>query len=165
METPWRIISRHTFVCHNSRNVLAKFDENRPNLYTLLFRSKWLFSPQNQRFQVIKFRKQLAQRQEVIISPPKTANQSDNRTSWRQWRWSRFPAKSIPLQTRFTFQWSVEEDDTIMGKVAKGEGKTHGKNGKNRKMCWDVKQRIDRQLSKLRFEAIANVFASWLILV
>ena len=27
-------------------------------------------------------------------------------------------------------QWSVEKDDTIMGKVAKGKGKTRGKNGK-----------------------------------
>ena len=27
-------------------------------------------------------------------------------------------------------QWSVEEDDTIMRKVAKGEGKTRDKNGK-----------------------------------
>ena len=51
------------------------------------------------------------------------------------------------------------------GKVAKGEGKTHGKNGKNREMCLEVRQRIDRQLSKLRFEAIDNVFVSRLILV
>ena len=28
-------ISRHTFVCHNSLDVSAKFDENRSNLYTL----------------------------------------------------------------------------------------------------------------------------------
>ena len=38
--------------------------------------------------------------------------------------------------TSFSFsiaQWSVEEDDTIMSKVATGEGKTHGKNGKTGK--------------------------------
>ena len=42
------------------------------------------------------------------------------------------PGKS---QTRSFFfisivQWNVEEDDTIISKVAKGKEKTHGKNGK-----------------------------------
>ena len=32
-----------------------------------------------------------------------------------------------------TAQWSVEEDHAIMGKVAKGKGKTSGKNGKKNK--------------------------------
>ena len=34
-------------------------------------------------------------------------------------------------QTRFSIsiaKWSVEKDDTIMGNVAKGKGKTRGKN-------------------------------------
>ena len=47
---------------------------------------------------------------------------------------SRFPGKSNPLQTRLFFisiaPWSVEENDTIMSKVAKSKGKTRGKNGK-----------------------------------
>ena len=54
-------------------------------------------------------------------------------------------------------QWSIEQDDTIMSKVKKGKGKTHGKNAKNHKMCRGARQRIDRQLSKLQFEATFNV--------
>ena len=56
-------------------------------------------------------------------------------------------------------QWSVKEDDTKMSQVAKGKGKPWQK-WKNRKMCWGARQRIDRQLSELRFEAIVNVFVS-----
>ena len=49
-----------------------------------------------------------------------------------------FRRKSNPLWTRFFFfisiaQWSVEEEDTIMSKVAKGKGKTCAKNGKTAK--------------------------------
>ena len=32
-------------------------------------------------------------------------------------------------------QWSVEKDDTVMGKVAKGKGKLPRKKWKKRKMC------------------------------
>ena len=42
----------------------------------------------------------------------------------------RFPGKENPLQKRFYIavaQRSVEEDDTILSKVAKAEGKTRGK--------------------------------------
>ena len=49
---------------------------------------------------------------------------------------SRFAGKSNPLQTPFFIliaQWSVEEDETIMGEVAKGKGKTRAKNGKTGK--------------------------------
>ena len=125
-----------------------------------------VFPPKSDtRFQVIQFRKQLAQRQEIIIWPPKNRKPIGQRDLLASMKMIKISRESIPLQTRFTFQWSVEEDDTIMGKVAKGEGKTHGKNGKNREMCLEVRQRIDRQLSKLRFEAIDNVFVSGLILV
>ena len=58
---------------------------------------------------------------------------------------------------------SVEEDDTIMSKVAKGKGKPRQK-WKNREPGWGARQRIDIQLSKLRFEAIVNVFVSRLVL-
>ena len=58
---------------------------------------------------------------------------------------------------------SVEEDDTIMSKVAKGKGKPRQK-WKNRELGWGARQRIDIQLSKLRFEAIVNVFVSRLVL-
>ena len=55
-------------------------------------------------------------------------------------------------------QWSIEQDDTKMSKVKKGKGKTHGKNAKkNYKMCRGARQRIDRQLLKLQFEATFNV--------
>ena len=80
---------------------------------------------------------------------------------------SRFLGKSNPLEKRFftsIAQRSVEEDDTIMSKVAKGKRKTRDRNGKNRKMCLGARQRIDKQLSKLRFEAIFNVFVSRLVL-
>ena len=44
---------------------------------------------------------------------------------------SRFPGKSNPLQTRLFFisiaPWSVEENDTIMSKVAKSKGKPAAK--------------------------------------
>ena len=52
--------------------------------------------------------------------------------------------------------WSVEEGDTIMSKVAKSKGKTRGKRWKDRKVCWGARQRIEIQLSKLRFEARAH---------
>ena len=45
---------------------------------------------------------------------------------------SRFPGKSKPFQIRLVARWSVKEDDTITSKVAKGKGKTRGKNGKTR---------------------------------
>ena len=48
---------------------------------------------------------------------------------------SRFPGKSIALQTRFVIsiaQWCVEEDDTMMAKVAKNKGKTRGKKDTHR---------------------------------
>ena len=43
-----------------------------------------------------------------------------------------------------------------MSKVAKSKGKTRGKRWKDRKMCWGARQRIEIQLSKLRFEARAH---------
>ena len=53
---------------------------------------------------------------------------------------SRFPGNSNPLQTCFFFisiaQWNVEEDYTIMSKVAKGKGKNPRQKWKNRQMCW-----------------------------
>ena len=50
---------------------------------------------------------------------------------------------------RKTQQWA---------ELPKAKAKAAAKIKKNRKMCWGVRQRIDRQLFKLRFEAIANVF-------
>ena len=75
---------------------------------------------------------------------------------------SRFPGKSNSFQTSFLFliaiaQWDVDEKDKTMSRAAKGKGESRGKNKKKRKMCWGVRQRIDRQLFKLRFEAIVNV--------
>lgn len=52
-------------------------------------------------------------------------------------------------------QWSIEEDNTKGGKVAKDKGKTYGKNGKP-EMHWEARQRINTQLSKLQFRAIVN---------
>ena len=95
-----------------------------------------VFPPKsNTRFQVIQFRKQLAQRQKIIIWPPKNRKPIGQRDLLASMKMIKISRESIPLQTRFTFQWSVEKDDTIMGKVVKGEGKTHGKNGKSREMC------------------------------
>ena len=45
-----------------------------------------------------------------------------------------------------------------MSKAKKGKGKTRSKNAKNDKTCRGARQRIDRQLSKLQFEATFNVF-------
>ena len=81
----------------------------------------------------------------------------------------RFPGKENPLQKRFYIavaQRSVEEDDTILSKVAKAEGKTRGKKmEKPQNVLRPARQRIDRQLSKLRLEAIVNVYVSRLVLV
>ena len=44
--------------------------------------------------------------------------------------------QDFPWQIRFFIsiaKWSVEEDDIIMGNVAKGKGKTRGKNRKTGK--------------------------------
>ena len=60
-------------------------------------------------------------------------------------------------------KWSVKEDDTMMSKVPKGEGKNPRQKWKNCKLCWGAKQRIDIQLSKLRFEASVNFFVSRLV--
>ena len=63
---------------------------------------------------------------------------------------SRFIGKSNPLEKRFftsITQRNVEEDDTIMSKVAKGKRKTRDRNRKNPKMCLGARQRIDKQLS------------------
>ena len=61
-------------------------------------------------------------------------------------------------------QWSVEKDDAIMGKVAKGKGKPPWQKWKKRKMCLEARQRIDSQFSKLQFEAVVYDFVSWLVL-
>ena len=45
-----------------------------------------------------------------------------------------------------------------MSKAKKGKGKTRSKNAKNDNTCRGARQRIDRQLSKLQFEATFNVF-------
>ena len=51
----------------------------------------------------------------------------------------RFPTKSNPLHTSSIFfsvaQWSVEKDDAMIDKKAKGKGKYRGKNGETGK-CW-----------------------------
>ena len=97
--------------------------------YPLNLHKADVFLPKlNARFLSIKVHKRLAPRQE-IISAPETANQWDDGTSWRQWQWSRFPRKINPLQTPDFLpiisiaQWSVVEDDIIMGKFVSGKGK------------------------------------------
>ena len=54
-------------------------------------------------------------------------------------------------------------DDTVLSKVAKGKGKTALKL-ESPEMFREARQGIDRQLQKLRFEAIVNVFVSRLVL-
>ena len=106
----------------------------------------------NARVQLIRTHKvRLASRQQ-IITPPETANQWENGTSWRQ---------CSPLQTRFPLisivQWRVEKDDTIIGK-----GKPRGKMEKTENM---LRSKTTNRQSKLRFEAIVDDFVSWLVLV
>ena len=69
-------ISRHAFVCHYLWNVLAKFHDNPPNLHYPINSVKVdVFLPKSYaRFSLVKVRKQLAARLE-IISLDKTANQ------------------------------------------------------------------------------------------
>ena len=47
-------------------------------------------------------RKQLAPRQR-IITPPETANQWDNGTSWRHWRWIKISRVKQPIANSFSF--------------------------------------------------------------
>ena len=58
---------------------------------------------------------------------------------------------------------SIEEGGTWMGKVLKGKKKSPTLKWKNRKLCWEPRQQIDRQLSKLRFKATVNVNVSRLV--
>ena len=89
------------------------------------------------------------------------------RDLWRQRRWIKISRKSNLLLTPFfisrSLSKSVEVDDTIMSKVVKGKGKPRQR-WKNREPCWGARRRIDIQPSKLRFEAIVNVFVSRLVL-
>ena len=66
----------------------------------------------------MKVCKQLALRLK-FNSPPETANQWDNGTSLRQWRWIKISQEKKPIADSIA-QWSFEEDDVIMGRVAKG---------------------------------------------
>ena len=76
----------------------------------------------------------------------------------------RFSGKRNPSATPFFFfffflisiaKWSIKEDDAIMSTVAEGKGNTCGENEKkNRKICRGARQRIDRQLSKLRSKLV-----------
>ena len=54
-------------------------------------------------------------------------------------------SKGLTLETSAVsiVQWSVEEENTKMSKVAKGKGKTHGKNGKTGKFA--TEQTMNRQ--------------------
>ena len=56
-----------------------------------------------------------------------------------------FPGKVIYCRQVFCFsiaQWSIEEDYVVIGKVAKGKGKTRGKNGKTEK-CAEEQESTD----------------------
>ena len=112
-----------------------KFDKNRSNLYTVWICSKWFYTSQNQMRDWSWWRfannsrhagslSRLLKPQTHRTTGPPGVNEDG----------PRFPGKSNPLQTRLFFisiaPWSVEENDTIMSKVAKSKGKTRGKNGK-----------------------------------
>ena len=65
---------------------------------------------------------------------------------------------SMTMDQRFSIaRWNVEEGDTIRSKVAKAK-ESPWQTWRSRKMCWGARQQIDRQLLKLRFEAIVDVF-------
>ena len=76
-------ISRHNFICYYS----WKFWRNLTKIGPIYKIVRVVFLPKsNARFMLIKVRKQLASRQE-IISSPETAKQWYNGTYWRQWRY------------------------------------------------------------------------------
>ena len=79
-------ISRHTFVrllgCFDEiwrKSVISIYPFNSLRVYVFLPKS-------NEKFYLMKVRKQLAPRQEIIISPPEIANHWDKGTFWRQRR-------------------------------------------------------------------------------
>ena len=79
----------------------------------------------------------------------------------------RFSWKSNPLQTRLFYldrsveRWGGRHNND---QSCQRQRKNLRQKWKNRKICWGARQRFDIQLSKLRFEAIVNVFASRLVL-
>ena len=78
--------SRHTFV-----RLLGYFDEiwrkSVISIYPINSLRVYVFLPKsNEKFYLMKVRKQLAPRQEIIISPPEIANHWDKGTFWRQRR-------------------------------------------------------------------------------
>ena len=99
----------------------AKFNENRSNPYTLWNRSKWLHPPLTRATPGDYFipgnRKPMGQG-DLLASITMDHDFPRKVTNWRHFF-------SLILIT----QWSVEKDDTIMGKVAWGKGKTRVKAG------------------------------------
>ena len=102
-------------------NVLAKFNENRSNLYTLWNHSKWLYPPLTRATPGDYFipgnRKPMGQG-DLLASITMDQDFPRKVTNWRHFF-------SLILITH----WTVEKDDTIMGKVAWGKGKTRVKAG------------------------------------
>ena len=80
----------------------------------------------------------------------------------------RFPGKVTHCRNVFisrSLRGALRRTTQYWARLPKPKAKPAGKKWKNRKMCWGARQRIDRQLSKLRLEAIVNVYVSRLVLV
>ena len=80
----------------------------------------------------------------------------------------RFPGKETHCRNVFisrSLRGALRRTTQYWARLPKPKAKPAGKKWKNRKMCWGARQRIDRQLSKLRLEAIVNVYVSRLVLV
>ena len=114
-----------------------------------------LLSKSIARFQLIKIRNQLAPQWE-IISPPETANQWDNRTSRRQWQQIKNSREKYRMANAVSYLalWNSEEDDNIMGKVAKGKEKTHDKKGEAGK---NAENQDQESIDSLRNTFIAEI--------
>ena len=66
-------------------------------------------------------------------------------------------AKFDENRSLHTFIWALWHKN---GQSSQRQRKNHTLKWKNRKLCWEPRQRIDRQLPKLRFKATVNMNVS-----
>ena len=137
-------ISRHTFVCHYFWNIM--FRDNLTRIGQICIPYKFVQSgciPPKIKCEILAHKKgsQTARQVRRLSRLLKLQTNGTTGPPGVNDDGSRFPRKKNPLQKRFfpfffsisIAQWSDEEDNTIMTKVAKSKGKTRGKNGKKLK--------------------------------
>ena len=122
-------ISQHTFLCHYSWNVLWQlkkwnWQKSVKSIYPIKFAQSGCI-PHKIKCKILAHKGS----QTTCTTPGHyltSWNHNPIGTSWHQWRWIKISRKINPWQAHFLIsnsQRGIEEDDTIMSKVAKGKGK------------------------------------------